>query len=58
MFNSEITDDMNQAIFAIELLNEAIEKISKRIELLEIADKSEIGRDTIKQYVVNTLASD
>ena len=44
--------------YAQELLSEALEKIKQRNKLIKVADSSEGGWETVKQYISNPLASD
>ena len=66
-FNSEIQDLISQSLWAQEnskadyasdLLTEAVDKLKKRKKLIRIADTSEGGWDTVKQYESNPIASD
>lgn len=66
-FNEKIEDDIKQALwgmehdrapYASEVLNEALEKIKQRNKLIKLADSSENGWETARQYEVNPIASD
>ena len=66
-FNSELEDSLKQAIWALEngkreyafeLLNDSCEKLKVRNKHIRIADTSEGGWETVRQYVTNPLASD
>ena len=66
-FNGYIQDLLSQALwanqndkvdYACELINEALDKLKKRKKLIRIADTSECGWDTVKQYESNPIASD
>ena len=66
-FNSDIADIVTQAIWAIEnkkgdyaleLLHDADGKLRKRNKLIRIADTSECGWETVRQYESNPVASD
>ncbi|MES9971261.1 MAG: hypothetical protein ABW092_14610, partial [Candidatus Thiodiazotropha sp.] len=66
-FNSEIEDSLKQTLWAVEnnkidyvkeCLNEATEKLKNRNKLIRIADSSEGGWETVRQYDVNPLADD
>ena len=66
-FNSELEEALEQTIwaiqnrkeeYAIETIKESIDKIKKRNKLIRIADTSECGWDTVRQYESNPVASD
>lgn len=66
-FNSDIQDDLeeshrliqnNSKVRAGRLLEGAINKIKKRNKCLKIADRSEGGWDTVKEYLTDDLAED
>ena len=65
--NSDVLEDLNQAIWAIEnrktdyakeTILEAVEKLKKRNKSIKIADTSEGGWETVRQYESNPIASD
>lgn len=65
--NSEILEDLNQIIWALhhsktdyatDTVNEIIDKLKKRNKLIKIADTSECGWETVRQYETNPVASD
>ncbi|CAG2185378.1 unnamed protein product [Mytilus edulis] len=65
--NSEFVEDLNQVIWAIEhcksdyareTVVDVIDKLKKRNKLIKIADSSEGGWDTVRQYETNPVASD
>lgn len=66
-FNSELEDTIEQATWALdngktayakEVFKEACEKIHVRKKHIRIADTSEGGWETVRQYKVNPVASD
>ena len=67
MFNSEIEETFNQANWAVEnqkfeyaqeVIGEGLTKIKQRNKHIKLADSSEGGWETVKQYQSNPLASD
>ena len=66
-FNSELEDSLKQTLwalenekraYALELLNGYCEKLKTRNKHIKIADFSEGGWETVRQYINNPLASD
>ena len=66
-FNSENLDELVQTVWALDngkidyardLVSATIDKIKHRNKLIKIADTSEGGWDTAKQYDANPIASD
>jgi hypothetical protein len=66
-FNSTVEDNLKQALWAFnngklscakELVNETVEKLRVRNKLIQIADSSEGGWGTVREYENNPLASD
>ena len=66
-FNAELSDKLKQASWALannkpeyvrELVEEGIESIKKRNKLIRIADTSDCGWETVRQYECNPVASD
>jgi hypothetical protein len=66
-FNSELHENISQVIWAIEnsnqeyareLVNDACEQLKRRNKLIRIADTSEGGWETVRQYEANPVASD
>ncbi|XP_060568766.1 uncharacterized protein LOC132727344 [Ruditapes philippinarum] len=66
-FNSQVSDLVGQATWAIQnnkldyaldLLKETDEKVHQRNKLIRIADTSEGGWETVRQYEANPVASD
>ena len=67
LFNSEIEETFNQANWAVEnqkfeyaqeVIGEGLTKIKQRNKHIKLADSSEGGWETVKQYQSNPLASD
>ena len=67
LLNSELLEDLTQAIWALdntkldyarETITEVIDKIKKRNKHIKIADGSEGGWETVRQYQTNPVASD
>ena len=67
LFNSELEESLKQAEWAInhqkleyaqEVIEEGLNKIKQRNKLIKLADSSEGGWETAKQYQNNPLASD
>lgn len=49
---------VGKAGYCVEVLTESVEKLNRKIKLIKIADSSEAGWSTVKEYVTNPLASD
>jgi hypothetical protein len=66
-FNSELHENISQVLWAFEnnkqeyareLVNDACEQLKRRNKLIRIADTSEGGWETVRQYEANPVASD
>ncbi|XP_053383716.1 uncharacterized protein LOC128546206 [Mercenaria mercenaria] len=66
-FNTDIEDSVvqakwaitnNKSDYALEVLEETASKLHKRKKLIRIADTSEGGWETVRQYQANPVASD
>ena len=66
-FNASLLDNLKQALWALdncktdyvnEILKEACETLKKRNKHVRIADMSETGWETVRQYELNRVASD
>jgi hypothetical protein len=67
LLNSEFLEELAQAVWTIdnlkfeharETLSELVEKVKRRNKLIKIADTSEEGRETVRQYESRPVASD
>ena len=65
--NSKVSDTVTQALWALEngkfdyckeLLTETVDLCSQRNKLVKIADQSQCGWNTVKNYITNPLAED
>ena len=65
--NSDVLDELKQALWALdndkaayarELMSGSVEKLKQRNKHIKIADNSEAGWETVRQYQVNPVASD
>ncbi len=66
-FNSELHETISQVLWAVEnnkqeyvreLVNDSCEQLKRRNKLIRIADTSEGGWETVRQYEANPVASD
>ena len=67
LLNSEFLEDLAQALWEIdnlkfkharETISELVEKVKRHNKLIKIADTSEGGWETVRQYESNPVASD
>ena len=65
--NSDLSDSLTQALWGIdnnkcsytrELIGDVLKKLKQRNKLIRLADTSEGGWETVKQYETNPVASD